>query len=400
VLHRPDAFEPLTHEPWNEAAVRDAIARIAADTDAAFHADTLWPAEQWDAWGSRPPLTGLYVGAAGVIWALDALRRRGRSDTRIDLVAAIERTLVKARASPDLSVGGERPPTGRAGLLVGETGMLAVAWRLSPSPSFADELHALVRENAGTEPDEVMWGTPGSLLAAKALFDWTGEPRWAEAWRDSAAALLGRRDADGVWTQRLPGEVFRGLGPVHGLVGNVRALLGGGELLAAEERTTLTEETAAVLARTAVVEEGLANWPLLVDAGLDEPDGQIRLQWCTGAPGIVAAARDYLDEELLQAGARLVHRAGAPGSEKGAGICHGTAGNGYALLAAFERTGDERWLGLARRFAVHGLLQVERGRADRGRGRYSLWTGDVGVALYASDCLDGRFRYPILESWD
>jgi hypothetical protein len=82
------------------------------------------------------------------------------------------------------------------------------------------------------------------------------------------------------------------------------------------------------------------------------------------------------------------------------GICHGTAGNGYALLKAFGRTGDGRWLERARRFAVHALGQVERLRAQRGRGRYSLWTGDVGVALYAADCLDARAAYPIVDSWE
>ena len=105
------------------------------------------------------------------------------------------------------------------------------------------------------------------------------------------------------------------------------------------------------------------------------------------------AAADYLDEELLRAGAELVWQAGPHGAEKGAGICHGTAGNGYALLKAFERTGDELWLERARRFAVHALGQVERREA-----RYSLWTGDVGVALFAADCLDGRARYPVLDA--
>ena len=42
------------------------------------------------------------------------------------------------------------------------------------------------------------------------------------------------------------------------------------------------------------------------------------------------------------------------------------------------------------------LEQVER----RGRGRYSLWTGDLGVALYAVDCLEPRTSYPILETWE
>ena len=103
------------------------------------------------------------------------------------------------------------------------------------------------------------------------------------------------------------------------------------------------------------------------------------------------SSADYLDETLLLAGAELVWRAGSPTMEKGYGICHGTAGNGYALLAAFRRTGDEKWLDRARRFAAHALGQIER----QG-GRYSLWTGDVGAALFAADCVDGRTRYPIL----
>ena len=69
----------------------------------------------------------------------------------------------------------------------------------------------------------------------------------------------------------------------------------------------------------------------------------------------------------------------------------------YALLAAFERTGDERWLDQARRFAVHALEQARRQRDQRGRGRHSLWTGDLGVALFAAGCLDERAAYPVLD---
>ena len=92
----------------------------------------------------------------------------------------------------------------------------------------------------------------------------------------------------------------------------------------------------------------------------------------------------------------MIWRAGAHGDEKGHGICHGTSGNGFALLKAFEPTGDERWLERARRFAVHALGQAERLRTTNG-GRYSLWTGDVGTALFAAACLDADPRYPILE---
>ncbi len=110
---------------------------------------------------------------------------------------------------------------------------------------------------------------------------------------------------------------------------------------------------------------------------------------------MISTAADYLDEELLLAGAELAWRAGAHGPEKGPGLCHGTAGNGYALLKTFARTRDERWLERARRFAVHALAQAERTPS-----RYSLFTGHVGAALFASSCLNADARFPILDGWD
>jgi lantibiotic modifying enzyme len=372
------------------------VAAIVSDSDDAFDEDGLWPENEWDAWEAKTPLKDLYVGAGGVVWALDALRRRGHAETRLDLAAAAGRALERWRAEPDLIGGGiELPQPPESSLLCGETGLLLVAWRLAPSAELADTLLERVRANENNEADELMWGSPGTLLAAQAMHEWTGEERWAEAWDESAEALLARRDDDGLWTQRLYGQTERYLGPVHGLVGNVHALL----QRSGERNTALQQKTAALLVDEAVIEDALATWPALAGGELVPRDDQIRLQWCHGAPGMVATAAPYLDEELLLAGAELTWQAGAHGAEKGAGLCHGTAGNGYALLKAFARTGDERWLERARRFAVHALRQVERSRAENGRGRYSLFTGDVGVALFAASCLDADPRFPILDAW-
>jgi lantibiotic modifying enzyme len=379
VLYEPAQFEPLTDEPWEPAPIEDAITTIVADSDAAFDPEALWPAHEWEGWEEPLPLKTLYVGAAGVIWALDALRRRGHAETSIDLADAALRTLELKRAEPDFTADEHYHP---AALLTGETGPLLVALRLASDAALADDLHALVRANVANPTDDVMWGAPGTLLASLAMSEWTGEPRWNEAGRETATALRARRGEDGLWRQD---DDYRGLGTLHGAAGNTLALL------RVEPDETLAGETAAVLARHAVREDGLANWP----GAPDRPLG--RLQWCTGAPGILAGAWDYLDEDLLLAGAELVWQAGTHGDEKGHGLCHGTSGNGFALLKAFARTGDERWLERARRFAVHALGQAERLRAANGRGRYSLWTGDVGTALFAAACLDADARYPILE---
>ena len=393
MLYRPEMFEPLTETPWEERGVRDGIRRIVADTDEAFDADGLWPADEWDGWQAALPMKNLYVGAAGVIWALDALRRRGFAQTQIDLPAAAARTLAAFRDAPDFIGGYELPSSPAAALLTGETGILLVAWRLAPSADLERDLLAHVRQNLDNDTDELMWGIPGTLLAARAMLDWTGGEPWQDAVRESVEALWRRRDDEGLWTHHLYGNSYRGLGPAHGVTGNVMTLL---DSIDTERRARLERETAALLAREAVVEDGLANWPMHAGDDLVSEDREIRLQWCAGAPGIVSSAASYLDEELLEAGAELTWRAGPPGMEKGSSICHGTAGNGYAFLKGFARSGDELWLERARRFAVHALEQVER----RGHGRYSLWTGDLGVALFAADCLDARSEYPVVEAWD
>src|SRR5436190_717514 len=191
MLYDPAQFEPLTDEPWDSARAEDAIAAIIADADAAFDHEALWPAHEWDGEGAPLPLKSLYVGAAGVIWALDALRRGGHAETSLDLRAAALCTLELERAEPEFK--GSDPHWQRGALLTGETGPVLVALRVGADAALADDLHALVRENIANPTDDVMWGAPGTLLAAAAMNSLTGEPRWAEAARETAAALRQRR---------------------------------------------------------------------------------------------------------------------------------------------------------------------------------------------------------------
>ncbi|HKD93665.1 MAG TPA: lanthionine synthetase LanC family protein [Gaiellaceae bacterium] len=368
MLYDPAAFEPLTNEPWDEARARDGIAAIVADADAAFDPDALWPAHEWDGWNAALPMKNLYVGAAGVVWALDELRRRGLAETALDLPAIAIEAVERWRAEPDYVAGEALPEPPESGLLTGEVGILFVACKLGLP--FEDDLRDRIRANLANEAEDLMWGTPGTLVAATAM-------GWDDLARESADALASRRDADGLWTQQLWGTSFRGIGTVHGLAGNVLSLLQVDDA----RNEALRTESAEALSRAAKRVDGLANW-----------GSEGKLQWCASGPGIVSLARDYLDEELLLAGAELVWQAGAPGDEKGHGICHGTSGNGFALLAAFERTQDELWLDRARRFALHALAQ-----AQRRPGRYSLFTGGAGTALFAAACLDGDARYPVLE---
>ena len=373
VLYDPAQFEPLSKE-LGSGGVRDAIAAIVADTAPHSPPRALWPAHSGTRATRRCPWRASTSAPPASIWALDALRRGGHAEPSLDLAAAALRTLELFRDEPDIEPGETHYHP--ASLFFGETGPLLLAFRLSGDASLADDLHALLRTSAECPTDDVNWGIPGALLVLAARARLGGH-----------RARAGGGTARPSWRGRplAPGRRHRGLGTLHGAAGNTLALR-------RVESGESTAETAAVLVRHAVREDGLANWPGAPGRPLE------RLQWCTGAPGILAGAWDYLDEELLLAGAELIWKAGARGDEKGHGLCHGTSGNGFALLKAFARTQDELWLDRARRFAVHALAQADRLAAANGRRRFSLFTGDVGTALFAAACLDADARFPVLDA--
>jgi hypothetical protein len=386
-LHSPEQHEPLTERVWNEGRARAAIAAIVDDAEQAFDAAGLWTLHPLDQDGDEDvgrSFTGVYLGAAGVIWALAEL---GSQRDFAAIAAGLDQRYL---ALPDSG-----PPA--PGLWLGRAGILAVADRLAPDAARRDLLHTLLEENVDNPTVEVMWGAPGSMLVAAALLDRTGEQRWAAVWSRLADAVwdawaqdeqLGYR----IWTQHLYEHVAQHLGPAHGMAGCVAALAQRPDLLGAERAAALERDTLRTVRATSVVEDGRANWEPIAGAGL-APRGpsEIRMQWCHGAPGMVAtlariAPHDDAFTSLLVAGGELTWEAGP--LRKGPTLCHGTAGNGLAFLALLERTGDERWLDRARRFAMHAAEQVELARATYGRGRHSLWTGDPGVALYVRSCID------------
>jgi hypothetical protein len=395
LFHAP-SHEPLAGADWSEAAARAAIAAIAADAEEAFDPATLWPAHPLDEEGGPlPSPVGLYLGAAGVIWALDRLAGAGLAAlTRpwAEVAAALPDRYLAKPDVPELTDGRPVPS-----LLAGESGVLLVADRLAASPEHVERMLACVLANAHNPTREILWGSPGTALAAQLMLETTGDERLADAWRDSADWLWDEW-RDGLWLQDMYGKQRRYVGAGHGFASNVH-VLARGDLLDAGRRRELERRSLETL-RTYVDRDGdLAQW-----RPTDDPEttaATTRTQWCHGAPGIVTSfasiARDD-DEltELLVAGGELTWTAGP--LVKGPGLCHGTAGNGYAFLKLLDRTGDERWLDRARAFAMHAAAQVERARADHGRGRYTLWTGDIGAACFLASCIRADTAMPVLDT--
>jgi Lanthionine synthetase C-like protein len=392
-LFLPEAHEPLTERAWDETVVRDAVTAIAADAEGAFDPDRLWTPHPLDEEEESARFTTLYLGAAGMVWGLDRLARLGAVELTCDWTAVAATLPERYAAQPDFEeeYGGRIPS-----LLVGEAGVLLVAHAFAQTAELERRLLEVVRSNEQNPTRELLWGSPGTMLAAHLLWERTADAAWLDAWRASADWIWDEWRGD-LWEQEIDDKKRHILGPAHGLAGNV-LVLARGDLLDSDRRRQLERRTIAAISRHALREEGLAQWPpSLEEVGNPE---KLRVQWCHGAPGIVASLASLAPDNeeltaLLEAGGELTWRAGP--LVKGSGLCHGTAGNGYAFLKLLDRTGDERWLERARRFAMHAVEQVERTRQEYGRGRYTLMTGDVGTALYLQSCLVADSAFPALD---
>jgi hypothetical protein len=370
LLWRVDEHEALTERAWDPNRAEAAVAAIVCDAEAAAD-DVGWPAHPHDDVAESPSLSSLYLGSAGMIWALHEL------ESSIDAATMVEDAVDRYRALPDF--GDEAHAQS---LWMGETGLLVVAARVDSSGADERRLRELVHQNREHATWELMWGSPGTMLAAQAC-------GLIDEWSESASLLWKRWDeTTDLWTQTLYGRVAQFLGPAHGFAGNAHALRGYVSDDALRARVT------RALTRSAIHEDGLINWA----PSAQPPQGHdsVRVQWCHGAPGIVATLGDLMPLELALAAGELTWQAGP--LRKGPGLCHGTAGNGFAFLKLLTLTNDERWLGRARRFAMHAIDQVQHERERFGRGRYSLWTGDVGVALYVRACVRADATFPTIDT--
>jgi Lanthionine synthetase C-like protein len=386
----------LAKDAWSERTARATIEEIAADAIADFHPGTFWPSHPSDD-GVGDGDVSFYVGAAGVIWALDYLHRVGAIQLAEDFRPALPKLLERTTAAFQSTA---RPGYAKHGsLLFGDMGAALVVMRLAPSADLADLVHRRAEANTELPIRELMWGMPGSMLAAIHMAEMTQESRWRDLFEIQAARLFAELEdtpQGKLWTQDLYGAKDRWLGPVHGFAGNVIPLLRGWDWLTSAQQAQVNEFVPETLAANAWRSELGATW----GARSKRETPPTLCQHCHGAPGMVTtfadapfAAPEF--DALLLDGARFTWAAGP--LTKGSNLCHGTGGNGYAFLKFHRRTNDPIWLDRARQFAMTGVIQYRGARLAVGRGRYSLWTGDVGFAIYLWDCITGEPRFPTID---
>ena len=406
MLFDPSRHEPLCDTPWDEAAARAAIRRIVDEICAQFDPHELWPShprerERED--GDAPvPQPMLYNGAAGVIWALQRLRDQGAAPVEIDLtpiVAGLHEHSQRWIAANESE---------QASYFLGHSGVLLLQWMWQRSPATADALFALVEGNLHNKALESLWGSPGTLVAALHMLEATHEPRWHALFRHGVDALWQqmrpvRHSAHPdrevwVWTQDLYGKTRTYLGAGHGFAGNLFPVIRGARWLDPSVVEGFEARALATLDVAATREAGQLHWEPVFDPVAEGAPLRPMLQDCHGAPGTIcrlAATRCAPLQAMLRQAGELVWAAGP--LTKRPGLCHGTDGNGYAFLKLYTATGDPRWLARARSFATHAMLQSDALAAQYGRRVPSLWTGDLGLALYLWGCINADDALPTLD---
>ncbi len=408
LLFIPERHEALRGGPWHEAVAREGIQRIVSATCEAFDAETLWPVHPRDREPGEPlmPLAALYNGAAGVIWALRRLERDGLTARGPDFTATIADLLIPNRRFNDAA------GIAAFSYLLGDAGVLLLQWMQLRDPAAADALFMLAEGNLHNPTLESLWGSPGTMVAMIHMLESLPDPadrtRWQDLFQRGARILFEQmhrvqhsrepRAAAWVWTQAMSWGPRDYLGGGHGFAGNVYPILRGARWLdpalveAFEARALETLEIAADREGDAV------NWQPVFDPSVNGHPAKPLMQDCHGAPGIICrlgATRSIALGELLAKAAEAVWLAGP--LVKPPGLCHGTDGNGYAFLRMHALTGEQRWLDRARAFAMHALQQSDVEASKQGVRRFSLWSGDLGLALFLSSCLRADPAFPTLD---
>lgn len=380
--------EPLTKSLWVKNIVETEISKIIDDIECSLLHGACWPTHPLDAesYSSGGPKWAAYAGAAGVIHALQILGRYGyKVSDQSGLIEIVYQSFLK---NPDFSV--------EPGLQIGELGILMPA--ILAQPEDAELSRRVIRCMEATIElplYEITSGQSGMMHAALALYRKTQEKHWKDLFVKGAKSLMDnwRQDADTgqwLWQSQVFGPKRHYYGACHGLTGNANILLQGADLLPNACIEMIVKRTISTLNLSVKQQANLANWALCTKPDIDK----LLVQWCHGAAGVVTAmARtpiidSYTSkqlESLLEKTGELVWQAGP--LVKGSNICHGTSGNGYAFLYLYRRTGSSVWLDRARKFAMHSIEQCQKARLHYGQGRYTLWTGDAGLAIYLYHCM-------------
>jgi hypothetical protein len=377
----------LDKNDWNEEEVVSVIEDIFNRAISSFNESSYWPTDPNED-ASLKCNKSFYFGASGVLWSLDQVATFLKRDFPLNKVQIINNIHRDYLREPDTE---EVVPS----LFLGEVGILLLKYKFSPDQKTENCLYDLILNNITNETLEPLWGAPGTMIGATYMYEWTQNKKWSELFEKNAVFLIQElkkciERGENTWTQKMYGQERKYIGAGHGYFGNIFGILRNYKLLQDSDQEFILNHIAKVTKDLALEKNGYANWFAIYPA---TENLKPMVQWCHGSPGVITSlhlfpkTRDAKVEDLLLKAGELVWAAGP--LLKGVALCHGTDGNGFSFLQLYKRSGDITWLDRARQFAMYALKQRN--------GRFSLFTGELGLALYLISCLNEDDRFPLLD---
>lgn len=386
---------PLLNIKWDEEKVQQTICKIADDAISCFDYESGLPCHPLDeSFGNN-----MYMGTAGVLWGINYLQQAGVIANNFDIKPFLINQLNSNREEFKKS-----PHPKNSSYLFGELPILMLQYKLFQSNMIKNDILLSIKKNNTQPIRELMWGTAGTMLASHFMHQWTSEPKWKDIYILQAKRLLADwkkiPNIGYLWSVQLYGGSRKYLGPVHGFIGNIIPLIKGQKYFSKKEFEEICIKVMETVINTAISDQDYANWDTIYTKS--NPNNiPKRVQYCHGAPGIVATlselpkSKNKQFDEILEKGGELIWLAGP--LKKGSNLCHGTGGNGYAFLKLYERTKNELWLERARSFAMYSIKQYKLAKTKYRQGRYTLWTGDIGLAIYLWDCIQSKAKFPTID---
>ena len=402
MLFSSERHKKLTDTPWNKDLVTEVIKNIIDNTYQSRNITSgLWTIHPKDKFDSSPEFfTDFYMGSAGVVWALKNLEDINSKDRDISFEELIDLSL-----KTHLKISGQTPYDDKGSFFVGEAGIRLIKQLISPDADNEVILIQQIESKMDSLENELLYGLPGSLLMIHFLYEKLKKTEHLILQNKIIEKLLSTRVIDElsgalIWIQTFSEQKVRYIGAAHGTIGNYSILL---RILRKQNNLTyhkdIIKNLETFLNYYARKEDVKCNWPSKMET---DNSSKMLVHWCHGATGIVTelapeikASESQVIDELLIHGGNLIWEAGP--LEKGTTICHGTAGSGMAFLKLFERTNDLHWLQKAQSFAMFAIDQYQQEKQEFGQERFSLWTGDLGLAIFLRDVLFHKASMPGLD---
>ncbi|KAH7965840.1 hypothetical protein HPB49_011385 [Dermacentor silvarum] len=276
----------------------------------------------------------------------------------------------------------------RFSFLCGDPGPLAVGADLYNRLGRSQDSHNLIRRllslnkyvvpSTADIPDELLYGRVGYLYALLYIRKHVSPTavddglirNVVQAVLSSGQQLSAEEKSRSPLMYQWHGSFY--LGAAHGLAGIFYMLLQVQSVLTEAELTRLVQPSIDWLS---ALQYPSGNYPSSIGSSTDK-----LVHWCHGAPGTIhmlllahLAFKETRYLELAKKCADVIWHRGI--LKKGYGICHGTAGNGYAFLRMYQVTRDCKYLHRAAKVCyvhVHKrllLLLLQRCGQDLDGGR-------------------------------